>query len=174
MPDEPVPVRRAALGCLAIALVGLGLAALVRPAIFTLAPPRGDDGVIVATLAELGDGPIAREQLLTRSYGHHGERDAGDGRVQLTLILAESAFGGVSAVNGASPVQADCPLEIGPDRLVDCTDRAWTYDGLPIDPNDPPLDRFPVEVEGSSIVVDLTRTVDEQAQGVHPSIEGAS
>ena len=32
MPDEPVPVRRAAVGCLVIALVGLGLAALVRPA----------------------------------------------------------------------------------------------------------------------------------------------
>ncbi len=161
MPDEPVPVRRAAIGCLAIALVGLGLAALVRPAIFTLAPPRGDDAVIVATLAELGEGPIEREHLLTRSYGHHGERAAGDGRVQLTLILAQSAFGGVSAVNAASPVTSDCPIEVGADRLVDCEDRAWTHDGLPIDPADPPLDRFPVNLDGSSIVVDLTRTVEE-------------
>lgn len=174
MPDEPVPVRRAALGCLVIALVGLGLAALVRPAIFTLAPPRGDHRVIVATLAELGAGPIAREQLLTRSYGHHGERDAGDGRVQLTLILAEAALGGVSAVNGASPVQADCPVEIGADRLVDCGDRAWTYEGLPIDSADPPLDRFPVDVEGSSVVVDLTRTLEQQAQGLHPRAPMAS
>jgi hypothetical protein len=161
VPDEPVPVRRAAVGCLIIAVVGLGLAALVRPVISTFAPPRGDDGVIVATLAEVTEGPIARDQLLTRSYGHDGERDAGGGRVQLTLILAESAFGGVSAVNGASPVQAACPVEIGADRLVDCADRAWTYDGLPIDPADPPLDRFPVEVDSGSVVVDLTRTLEE-------------
>ena len=161
MHDEPVPVRRAAIGCLAIALVGLGLAVLVRPAIFTLAPPRGDDAVIVATLAELGDGPIERQQLLTRSHGHHGERDAGDGRVQLKLIVAQSALGGVSAVNGASPVASECPVEIGADRLVDCDGRAWTYDGLPIEPADPPLDRFPVNVDGSSIVVDLTRTLEE-------------
>ena len=161
MRDEPVPVRRAAIGCLAIALVGLGLAALVRPAIFTLAPPRGDDAVIVGTLAELGEGPIEREQLLSRSYGHHGERDAGDGRVQLTLILAQSAFGGVSAVNGASPVESDCAVEVGADRLVDCEGRAWTYDGLPIDSTVPPLDRFPVDVDGSSIVLDLTRTLDQ-------------
>lgn len=161
MPDEPVPVRRAAIGCLVVTLVGLGLALLVRPAIFTLAPPRGDDAVIVATTTELADGPIERQQLLTRSHGHRGERDAGDGRVQLKLIVAQTAFGGVSAVNGASPVEDGCPIEIGADRLLDCDERAWTHDGQPIDPAHPPLERFPAEVDGSSVVVDLTRTLEE-------------
>ena len=160
MHDEPVPVRRAAIGCLLIALVGLGIAGLVRPAIFTLAPPRDDASTIVATLSELSAGPIERDQLLVRSYGHDGERDAGDGRSQLRIIVLESSFGGVTVVNAASPGRADCPVEIGADRLVDCDGRAWTFEGLPVDSADEPLQRFPSEVDEGSIVVDFTRTVD--------------
>ena len=75
--DEPVPIRRAAVGCLLIALAGLAVALLVRPAIFYLAPPRDDSAVVVATAAEVFDGPVLRDVLLTRSYGWDGERDAG-------------------------------------------------------------------------------------------------
>jgi hypothetical protein len=63
-------------------------------------------------------------------------------------------------VAAASSVAEDCPIEIGADRLVDCEGRAWTYAGLPIDSADPPLQRFPVEVDAGTVLVDFTRTVD--------------
>ena len=159
--DEPVPVRRAAVGCLLIALLGLGAAALVRPAIYLLAPPRDDARVIVGTLTELGSGPIARDQVLGRSYEHHGEVPAGDGRVQIRLIIAPAGFGAASVVNAASPLDDDCPVEIDADRLRDCAGRTWTYQGLPIDSADPPLQRFAVEIENGAIVADLTEPVGE-------------
>lgn len=159
--DEPVPIRRAAIGCLVLALLGFGAAALVRPAIYLLAPPRDDARVIVGTLTELGTSPIERDQLLSRSYGHDGETDAGDGRVQIRLIVAPAGFGAASVVNAASPLAEDCPVEVGADRLVDCDGRAWTYQGLPIDSADPPLQRFAVQIENGAIVADLTEPVIE-------------
>jgi hypothetical protein len=160
MSDEPVPVGRAALGCLLIALVGLGFAALIRPAIFSVAPPRDDTVVIVGTLAEAQSGPFRREQLLARSYGHDGEVDAGDGRVQLAVVVAPATFGGVSVVSAASPVAEDCPIVIDGDRLADCDGRTWTFEGLPIDSADPPLQRFPATVTDGAIVVDFTRALE--------------
>ena len=160
MSDDPPPIRRAAIGCLLLALVGLGLAALVRPLIFSVAPPRDDSVAIVGTLTDLASGPIRRDQLLSRSYGLDGEMDAGDGRVQLSVIVAQTGFGGVTAINAASPGRDDCPVEIGADRLVDCDGRTWTYEGLPIDSVDPPLHRFPTQVEAGAIVVDFTQTVE--------------
>ena len=159
--DEPVPVRRAVVGCLLLVLLGVGAVLLVRPAIFTLAPPRDDAAVIVATVAQMGAGPIARDVVLSRSYGHRGELDAGDGRVQLTLIVAPAAFGGTVVLNATSPVAEDCPVEIAAARLVDCDGRAWTVDGTPLDSDDPPLARFAVQVSEGSVVADLTRTVDD-------------
>ena len=160
MPDEPVPVRRAVVGCLVIALLGFGLAALVRPLIFSVAPPRDDSVVIVAQAPEIVDGPILRDVILSRSYGWDGEVDAGDGRVRLPIVLSALTAGTATAVAGTSPVAEDCAIEIGADRLVDCDGRAWTYAGLPIDATDPPLQRFPVEVDAGSVFVDFTRTVD--------------
>lgn len=159
--EEPVPIRRAAIGCLLLALLGLGIAALVRPAIYLLAPPRDDARVIVGTLTELASGPILREQLLGRSYRHDGEVDAGEGRVQLRLIIAPAGFGAASVVNASSPLDEDCPVELGADRLLDCEGRAWTYQGLPIDSADPPLQRFPVQIENGAIVADLTAGPEE-------------
>ena len=124
--DEPVPIRRAAVGCLLIALAGLAVALIVRPAIFTFAEPRDDSAVVVATAAEVFDGPVQRDVLLTRSYGWAGERDAGDGRVQLGVIVAPGAFVGVTAVGAASPLADDCAVTIGPDNLTDCEGRTWT------------------------------------------------
>ena len=159
--DEPVPIRRAAVGCLLIALAGLAVALLVRPAIFYFAPPRDDSAVVVATAAEIFDGPVLRDVLLTRSYGWDGERDAGDGRVQLGVIVAPGPFVGVTAVAAASPMTEDCDVVIGPDGLTDCEGRAWTVDGVPLQTGVTPLDRFPVEVVAGSVTVDLTRTFEE-------------
>ena len=161
MPDEPVPVRRAVVGCLVIALAGLALAALVRPLIFSVAPARDDSVVIVAQSAELEDGPLVRTVLLADAYGWDGETDAGSGRAQLDLILAPAVGGGVVASAAASPVADDCAVEIDEDRLRDCDGREWTFAGLPIDMADPPLQRFPVVVEDGAVVVDMTRTVDD-------------
>ena len=159
--DEQVPIRRAAVGCLLIALAGLAVALLVRPAIFYFAPPRDDSAVVVATAAEIFDGPVLRDVLLTRSYGWDGERDAGDGRVQLSVIVAPGPFVGVTAVAAASPVSEDCDVVIGPAGLTDCEGRAWTVDGVPLQTGVPPLDRFPVEVVAGSVTVDMTRTLEE-------------
>jgi hypothetical protein len=159
--DEPVPIRRAAIGCLVFAVLGLGAAALVRPAIYMLAPPRDDARVIVGALTELGSGPIERDQLLGRSYGHDGEVDAGEGRVQIRLIVAPTGFDAASVVNAASPLDEDCRVEIGADRLFDCEGRAWTYQGLPIDGADPPLERFASQIENGAIVADLTEPTGE-------------
>ncbi len=159
--DEPVPIRRAAIGCLLIALAGLAVALIVRPAIFSFASPRDDSAVVVATAADVVDGPVKRDVLLTRSYGWPGEIDAGDGRVQLSVIVAPGAFAGVTAVAAASPLSDDCPLEIAQVGLVDCEGRAWTLDGVPLESGLPPLDRFPVDVAGGSVTVDLTRTIGD-------------
>jgi hypothetical protein len=158
--DDPPPIRRAAIGCLVLAVVGFGFAALVRPLIFSVAPPRDDSVVIVATLADTAAGPIRRVQLLSRSYGHQGEVEAGDGRVEVAVIATATEFGGVTVVNAASPDRDGCPVEVGADRLVDCDGRTWTYEGLPIDSADPPLQRFPATIEDGAIVVDFTRSLD--------------
>ena len=158
--DDPPPIRRADIGCLVLAIVGFGFAALVRPLIFSVAPPRDDSVVIVGTLAEASAEPIHRVQLLSRSYGYDGELDAGDGRVEVTVIATATGSGGVTVVNAASPDRDDCPVDLGADRLVDCDGRTWTYEGLPIDSADPPLQRFPATVEDGAIVVDFTRALD--------------
>jgi len=158
--DEPVPVRRALLGCGALAVIGIVAVLLVRPAIFTFAEPRDDSVVTMGTLtAATSAGPTRHDVILSRSYGWDGEQDAGDGRVQMSVIVSPVTLGGIAAVAAASPVEADCPLEIRPDRLVDCADRQWTLDGLPLDPADPSLDRFPINVEDGTVVVDLTQTL---------------
>lgn len=161
MHDDPPPIRRALLGCLGLAVAGLVVAGLVRPAIFFFAPARDDGVVTVGTLAEAREAPVIRDLILSRSYGYDGERDAGDGRVQVTVILANVPGGSVTLVNGASPVEEDCPLEIGADRLLDCEGRAWTLEGLPLDVGDPPLERWAVDISGGAVIGDFTRLAGE-------------
>ena len=159
--DEPVPIRRAAVGCLLVALAVIAIGLIVRPAIFSVAPPRDDSVVTVAATSEVTPGPIRRDLVLSRSYGWSGERDAGDGRVQVAVIVAPAGPGGIAAVNAASPGRSDCPVEIGADRLADCDGREWTLDGIPIDPADPPLERIAVDVASGSVVLDMTRPVTD-------------
>lgn len=171
--DEPVPIRRAVIGFALIVLFVVAVMVLIRPAIFTLAPPRDDTVVIVGTVTDVTATTTRREVVLSRSYGWDGERDAGEGRVQLTVILGPTATG-IGAVNAASPVADACPVEIGADRLTDCDGRAWTFEGLPLDSADPPLQRFPVEVEAGAVVVDFTTTIEgSSAQRVHGGPTGA-
>ena len=159
--NDPVPVRRAVVGCLTIAVLVTGLLLLLRPTLFTLAPPRGDEAVVVAAASELGTTPIRRDVVLSRSRGWAGEIDAGDGRVQLVLLIGPASRGGFAAVNAASPLGDPCAVEVAGDRLEDCEGHTWTFDGVPIDAADPPLERFPIEIDAGSVVVDLTRTVGD-------------
>ena len=154
--DDPPPFRRAAVGCLFVALAVVAVALLVRPAIFSFAPPRDDAVVTVASVTQLAGGPIRRDLVLSRSGGWSGERDAGSGRVQVSVIVAPSATGAFSAVNAASPGREGCPVEIGADRLLDCDGRAWDFSGFPLDPTDPALERIATDVVSGSIVLDMT------------------
>ena len=154
--DEPVPIRRAAVGCLVVTLTLVAIALVVRLAILSAAPPRDDTVVTVATASEVSAGPIRRDLILSRSRGWSGERAAGEGRVQVAVIVSSSTGRGIAAVNAASPGRADCPVEIAADRLTDCDGRAWTFDGIPIDPADPSLERIAVDVTSGSVVLDMT------------------
>jgi hypothetical protein len=155
--DEPVPVRRAVIGCLLLAVLGVVAVALVRPAIFVFAEPRGDAAVVLGPSSIVNEGPVVRDVVLARARGWAGEVDAGGGRAQLRLIVAPSRFGGVTVMAGASPVREDCVLEIAADRFTDCDGRQWSHEGDPLDPADPPLERFPVTIDGGNVVADLTR-----------------
>ena len=74
--DEPVPIRRALIGCGALAIVGIVAVLLVRPAIFTFAEPRDDSVVTMGTLtAATAGGPMRHDVILSRSYGWDGEED---------------------------------------------------------------------------------------------------
>ena len=132
-----------------------------RLAILSAAAPRDDTVVTVATAAEVAGGPIRRDLILSRSRGWSGERDAGDGRVQVAVIVTQTTTGGTIAVNAASPGRADCPVEISPDRLTDCDGRAWTFAGIPIDTGDPPLERIATDVTSGSVVLDMSAPLPE-------------
>ena len=162
--DEPVPIRRAAIGCLLIVLAGLAFALVIRPAIFSLAPPRDDAAVTVTTTTEVAGQSVTRDVVLSRAYGWAGERDAGSGRVQLRVILVPIRFGAIAAFAGTSPGHDGCPITVEETRLRDCDGRTWTLEGLPIDPADgPPLDRFAVAITSGSVTVDLTRRMEPAA-----------
>ncbi len=158
--DDGVPIRRALVGFALIVVFVVVVMALVRPAIFTLAPPRGDSAVALGTLAEVSAGTDRRPVILSRSYGWAGEQAAGDGRVQLGVIVGPTPTG-IAAVNAASPVEPDCAVEIGADRLTDCGGRSWTFAGHPIEAGVPPLERFPIQSEDGTVFVDFTRTIED-------------
>ena len=159
--NEPVPFRRAAVGCLLVVLTLAAIALVVRLAILGAAAPRDDTVVTVATAADVAGGPIRRDLILSRSRGWSGERDAGNGRVQVAVIVSPTTVGGIVAVNAASPGRSDCPVEIAADRLRDCDGRAWTFEGIPIDAADPPLELIEVDVTSGSVVLDMSTPLSE-------------
>lgn len=159
--DEPLPLRRAAAGCAALAVAGVALALLIGPVVSLFALPAEDEVAVVGTVAEAETGPIRREVVMSQPRGWDGEEPLPGGRVQLPLIVVPSPQGGFTAVAAASPVADDCAVEIGPDRLIDCAGRAWTYEGLPIDGGLPPLDRFATATDAGLVRVDLTRSLGE-------------
>jgi len=153
---NPVPVGRYALNA-ALAVVAIFvLVLLVRPLIFTLAPPRDDGSYTVASSADAADGPQLLELVLNDRHGHPGEVPYGEHARLWVVVAPDLANASFSVVDAWSPTH-DCAITLGSDRLVDCAGDAWTYGGVPIDPADPPLVRFPVREAQGAVIADFTR-----------------
>jgi hypothetical protein len=131
---------------------------LVRPFIFSLAPPRDDSASAVATVGELTGGPIQRDLLLNGPHGLLGEQASGV-HAELTVVVSRTVTGQYAVVSSWSPLN-DCALTLGADRVTDCRGVQWTLAGDPFVSGDPPLQRFPVRVESGALVVDFTSPVN--------------
>lgn len=139
-----------------LALVGLTL--LVRPLIFSFAPPRDDSVYAVAATAEIGDKPVVKDLLLNESHGLPGER-ANGAHAAITVTISRNLAGGYRVLNAWSTT-SDCAVRVREDRLVDCRDHAWTFEGAPFVATDRPLQTFPSVVRNGALVTDFTRPVD--------------
>ncbi len=148
-------VRYAVAALLGLALL-VGVMLLVRPLIFSMAPERGDQNYPVAAAGDLARGPIVREVLLNHSHGLIGERPNGQ-HVALRLVIAPGPAGNVTVVDAWSSTH-HCAVEIHVDRLRDCAGDAWTFQGIPIVANGPPLQQFSAVVRSGAVVADLTHS----------------
>ncbi len=164
--EEPIPSPVSVGRYLFAALMGtavlVALLLIARPLLFTMAPPLDDTNYTVVAVSQVTDGPIVRQLLLNESHGWAGEL-VRDERTQISVIIAPLTIGGFSVVGAWSPTN-DCPVEIGADRLRDCTGDAWTFDGVPLDATDPSLQAFPTTVNNGAVTVDFTRTFDPAAR----------
>ena len=150
--------RTVTLAVLAFAGI-MAILLLVRPFIFSLAPPRDDSAVAVAAVGELTGAPTLRPVLLNGPHGLLGER-VGDGHAEVSVVASRTVTGQYAVVNAWSPVN-DCAVTLGADRVTDCQGVQWTLAGDPFAPGDPPLQRFPVTIANGALVVDFTQPVDE-------------
>ncbi len=157
-PPPPFPLRRALVG----GLVGFGgllvLLLLIRPLIYSVAPPRGDGNLGVASFDEIVAGPISRPVLLTEPRGLLGERTRPDGRTEITLIISLLPGSEVAVLNAWSPLDP-CAVTIADDgaSLLDCEGRRWATDGAPLDGgSQPPLQRFAAALNNGAVIADLS------------------
>jgi hypothetical protein len=160
---EPVPLGRyAVLAGLAV-LVLLGITLLVRPFILSLADARDDARyALPLTIAQADRGPQQVEIVLNDRHGLPGEV-VRDELVGYTVVLAPlPGREGYSLVGAWSPT-GDCPLAISGDRLRDCEDATWTFEGIPFDVNGPSLVAFPVTVRNGAVIADFTAPFDPVA-----------
>jgi len=153
----PAPLRRYLLaGLLAAAALG-GMLLLVRPLLFSFAPPIDDSNFNLVGVLQARDAPLLIEILLNEAHGLPGEVHR-DERVGLTVVVSSVGTDAFAVVDAWSPTN-DCAITLGADRLVDCAGDAWTYDGVPIDPVDPALTGFPTSVRNGAVLVDFTRPI---------------
>jgi hypothetical protein len=158
---DPLPVRRSVVaGLLAAAAVG-GLLLLVRPFIFSFAPPLTDANYSVASAATIRNGPALVEIVLNESHDLPGEVHR-DEAVGLTVVVSAVGTDAFAVVDAWSPTN-DCALTLAADRVVVCAGDTWTFDGVPIDPADPPLLAFPTTVNNGAVVADFTRPISSAA-----------
>lgn len=156
-----MPVGRYVITGLLLAAAVSGLLLVIRPLLFSLAPPRDDTILTVASVAQAANGPIRVEILLNEPHGLPGEVHS-DERTGLTVIVAPLGPLAFSVVNAWSPTN-DCAVTLGEDRAVDCEGDAWTYDGVPIDPADPRLQSFPTRISNGAVQADFTSPISVPA-----------
>lgn len=153
---DPLPVRRYVVaGLISAATVG-GLLLLVRPFIFSFAPPLNDANYTVGSAAAIRNGPALVEIVLGEPHGWPGEVRRDDDLISLSVVVAASGPEAFAVVDAWSPTN-DCVLTLGADRLTDCEGDTWTFDGVPINPADPSLTAFPTTVNSGAVVADFTR-----------------
>ena len=153
--------RYLTLGVVGVLLV-MGILLVVRPLIFSFGSPRDDTHYPVVSAAVADAGPRIVELPLNDPHDLPGEVHVG-AQVRFTLVVSPLPGGGYAAVAAWSPAHA-CRITLGPDRLVDCQGGAWTYQGAPLNPANPPLKRFPLTTTDGMVVVDLTRPYDAVGQ----------
>jgi hypothetical protein len=151
----PVPLRRYLVAGLIAAAAVSAVLLLVRPFLFTFARPLDDTNYTVAAAAQAKNGPMRVAILLNEPHGLPGEVHRDD-RVELTVVVSSIGTDAFAVVDAWSPTH-DCAVTLGADRLVDCAGDAWTFDGVPIDPANPPLQAFPTTVRSGAVVADFTR-----------------
>ena len=150
----PAPLRRYLVaGLLGAAAVG-GLLLLVRPILFSFAPPLDDSNVRVAAAAAAKSSPLLVEIVLNDSHGLPGEVRSG-ARVGLTVVVSAVGPDAFAVVDAWSPTHA-CAITLAGDRLIYCAGDAWTFDGIPLDPAKPSLRAFPTSVRNGAVQVDFT------------------
>jgi hypothetical protein len=158
-PTAGPPIGRWIGGGILALIALLVLLLLVRPAIYSVAAPRGDANLGVASVGELGSGPIVRPVLLAASHGLLGEAPQPNG-VAVTLIIAQLPGSQVAVLNARSPLDPCAVTIAGGTRLTDCGGRRWALDGTPLDGGgEPPLQRFAATVSQGGVIADLTRPV---------------
>lgn len=153
----PVPLRRYVVAGLLAAAAVSGLLLLVRPFIFSFAPPLDDTNYTVADVLGARARPTLVEIVLNEPHGLPGEVHR-DNRVGLTVVVSSVGTDAFAVVDAWSPTH-DCAITLGADRLVDCKGDGWTFDGVPIDPADPGLTEFPTTVRNGAVVADFTRPI---------------
>lgn len=151
--------RYVAAALLAVAAL-VGLMLLVRPLIFSLAPPLDDANYRLVATAQADQGVQLVEIVLSEPHGLLGEQVSGERAGLIVVVAPVIGTGRYTVVNAWSPTH-DCAIELGPDRLMDCAGDAWTYEGVPIDPAGPSLQQFPTRVSNGVVVVDFVHPVDE-------------
>jgi hypothetical protein len=159
--QDPLPVRRYLVAGVLTAVAVGGLLLVIRPILFSFAPPLTDANYTVASVAAAQDAPIRIEILLNEAHDLPGEVHR-DERVGLTVVVSAVEPDAFAVVDAWSPTN-DCAVTLGADRLVDCAGDSWTFDGVPIDPADPPLVAFPTTVKSGAVVVDFTRPMPAAA-----------
>jgi hypothetical protein len=150
----PVPLRRYVVAGLLAAAAVSGVLLLVRPFLFTFARPLDDTNYTVAAAAQAKNGPMLVEIVLNDSHGLPGEVHR-DKRIGLTVVVSSIGSDAFAVVDAWSPTH-NCRVTLGADRLTDCGGDTWTFDGVPIDPANPPLVAFPTTVRSGAVVADFT------------------
>jgi hypothetical protein len=132
-----------------------GLMLLLRSMVGVVGTVRDDAEYPLIHVNRLIAGPMLVDVALTEPRGLDGEERA-NGRALLVVAAARGADPGThSVVNAASPIDGS-RLEIEGDQLVSPDGRAWTLEGVAVDPDDPPLQTFASRVRDDIIVVDFT------------------